>query len=73
MAKVAEAEKIQVTDRDIDQFIRREASRSRQKADKVAKDLSKDRQALRAAQQSIIFDKSVDFLVSKATVTTLQS
>jgi len=73
LAKVAEAEKIQVTDRDIDQFIRREASRSRQKADKVAKDLSKDRQALRAAQQSIIFDKSVDFLVSKATVTVLQS
>ena len=68
LAKVAEAEKIQVTEKDIDSFIYREAMRSNQKPDKLARDLAKNRDALRSVQQSIIFDKSVDFLVSKATV-----
>jgi trigger factor len=67
LAKIAEAEKITVTDRDLDLFIRNEAARTNQRPDKIAKDLSKDRDALRSVQQSIIFDKSVDFLVSKAT------
>jgi len=67
LAKIAEAEKISVTDRDIDLYIRNEAARSSQRPDKIAKDLAKDREALRSVQQSIIFDKSVDFLVSKAT------
>ena len=73
LAKVAEAEKIDVTERDIDLYIRREAARSKQRPDKLAKDLAKDRNALRSVHQSIIFDKSVDFLVSKATVTVSQS
>ncbi len=67
LAKIADAEKITVTDRDLDLFIRNEAARTNQRPDKIAKDLSKDRDALRSVQQSIIFDKSVDFLVSKAT------
>ena len=73
LAKVAEAEKLEVTDGDLDLYIRREAARSRQRPDKLAKDLARDRNALRSAQQSIIFDKSVDFLVSKARVTVSQS
>jgi trigger factor len=72
LAKIAEAEKISVTDRDIDLYIRNEAARSNQRPDKIAKDLAKDREALRSVQQSIIFDKSVDFLVSKATFTVNQ-
>ncbi len=68
LAKIAEAEKIEVGERDFDLFIRREAARTGQSPDKVAKQLGKDRDALRAAQQSIIFDKAVDFLVAKATV-----
>ncbi|MBP9911813.1 MAG: trigger factor [Opitutaceae bacterium] len=72
LAKIAEAEKIQVTEKDIDSFIRREAMRSNQPADKLVKELSKNRDALRSVQQSIIFDKSIDFLVSKATVATTQ-
>ncbi|HEY1764736.1 MAG TPA: trigger factor, partial [Opitutaceae bacterium] len=72
LAKIAEAEKITVTDRDIDLFIRNEASRTNQRPDKIAKDLAKDREALRSVQQSIIFDKSVDFLVSKASVSPSQ-
>ena len=72
LAKIAEAEKITVTDRDLDAFIYREASRTQQKADKLVKVLSNDREQLRSVQQSIIFDKAVDFLVSKATVKTVQ-
>jgi len=72
LAKIAEAEKIQVSEQDIDQFIYREAMRSQQKPDKIVKALTADRDQLRAVQQSIIFDKAVDFLVSKATVSTIQ-
>jgi trigger factor len=69
LAKIAEAEKIQVTEQDIDAFIYRESMRSNQKPDKLIKALTNDREQLRSVQQSIIFDKAVDFLVSKATVT----
>jgi len=68
LAKIAEAEKLEATERDYDTFIRREAARTGQNPDKVAKQLGQDRDALRSAQQSIIFDKAVDFLVAKATV-----
>ena len=73
LAKVAEAEKIQVSEKDIDNFIYREAMRTQQKPDKLVKALSSDREQLRAVQQSIIFDKSVDFLVSKAKVSAIPS
>lgn len=72
LAKIAEAEKIQVDEKDIDGFIYREAMRTKQKPDKLVKELSKNRDALRSIQQSIIFDKAVDFLVSKAKVTTVE-
>ena len=72
LAKIAEAEKIEVTNDDINNFIYREATRSGQKPDKLAKQLAGDREQVRAVQQSIIFDKAVDFLVSKAKVTTVQ-
>lgn len=72
LAKIAEAEKITVTDRDIDAFVYREAMRTQQKPEKLVKALSHDREQLRSVQQSILFDKAVDFLVSKATVTTVQ-
>jgi trigger factor len=68
LAKIAEAEKISVAEKDIDAYIMREAARSSQRPEKVAKELAKNRDALRSVQQAIIFDKSVDFLVSKATV-----
>ncbi len=72
LAKIAEAEKIQVSEQDIDTFIYREAMRTQQKPDKLVKALTADREQLRAIQQSIIFDKAIDFLVSKATVSTVQ-
>ncbi len=72
LAKIAEAEKIQVSEGDIDAFIYRESMRTQQKPDKLVKALTTDREQLRAVQQSIIFDKAVDFLVTKATVMTVQ-
>lgn len=72
LAKIAENEKLQVSEQDIDQFIYRESMRTQQKPDKLVKALTQDREQLRAVQQNIIFDKAIDFLVSKATVTTVQ-
>jgi len=72
LAKIAEQEKITVTEKDIDDFIYREATRSRQSPEKLIKSFTKDRDQLRAVQQSIIFDKALDFIVSKATVSTVQ-
>lgn len=72
LAKIAEQEKIEVTNDDLNNFIYREAMRSGQKADKLVKQLAADRDQLRSVQQNIIFDKAVDFLVSKAKVTTVQ-
>jgi len=72
LAKIAEEEKIEVTNDDLNNFIYREAMRASQKPDKLAKLLGGDRERLRSVQQSIIFDKSVDFLVTKAKVTIVQ-
>ena len=72
LAKIAEQEKITVTEEDINEYLYREAMRSGQKPEKLAKSLASDRDHLRSVQQGIIFDKVVDFLVSKAKVSTLE-
>ncbi len=72
LAKIAEQEKIEVTNDDLNNFIYNEAMRTQQKPDKIAKALGADRDQIRSVQQAIIFDKAVDFLVSKAKVTTLE-
>ena len=68
LAKVAAAEKIECSERDLEDFIIREAGRSNQRPEKLAKELSKEQDRIRSVQQSIICDKAVDFLVEKATV-----
>lgn len=70
LAKIAEAEKIKVDEQDLNNWLMREAMRSGQKPDKLAKELGKDREQIRGIQQQILFDKALDFLVSKATVKT---
>jgi trigger factor len=72
LAKIAEQEKINVTEQDIDAFIYRESVMNNTSADKLVKDLTKNRDRLRAVQQSIIFDKALDLLVSKAKVSTIE-
>lgn len=71
LAKIAEKEKLEVTNDDLNNFLYREAMRSGAKPDKLAKNLAGDRDQLRSVQQSIIFDKAVDFLVAKAKVATV--
>lgn len=73
LAKIAEQEKVNVTEQDIDTFIYRESVMNNAKPDKLVKELTKDRERLRAVQQSIIFDKTLDLLVSRATVTTSET
>jgi len=73
LARIAEQEKVSVTEKDIDAFIYREAMMNNARPDKLVKDLSKDRERLRSVQQSIIFDKTLDLLVSKATVKTIEA
>jgi trigger factor len=70
LAKIAEAEKLKVEEKDFNNWIMREAMRSGQKPEKLAKELGKDREQLRAIQQQLLFDKALDFLVAKATVKT---
>lgn len=68
LSKIAENEKIEVTESDLDRQIYRDAIRAGKRPEAFAKELAKNRSHLRALQESIIFDKAVDFLVSKAKV-----
>jgi len=70
-ARIAEAEKLTVTNEDLQQFLYRESLQSGQKMDKLAKALGTDREQLRSVQQAILFDKAVDFLVGKAKLVTV--
>jgi len=72
LTKIAEKENIEVNDRDFDTYIYRETMRSGEKPEKIIKDLTKNRELLRSVQRGIIFDKTVEFLVTKATVTNAQ-
>lgn len=69
LAKIAEKEKVQVEEADMNQFIYQQAMRSGQAPDKFVKELTKNREQLRSIQQSILLDKTLDLVVSKSTVT----
>ena len=73
LAKIAETEKIKVEEKDLNGWLMREAMRSGERVDKVARELGKDREHLRAVQQQALFDKALDFLVAKATVKTAKA
>ncbi|MDD3180146.1 MAG: trigger factor [Opitutaceae bacterium] len=68
LAKIAQAEKLTVEKEDFNKWLMREAMRSGERPDKLAKELGKERSRLHAVQQQILFDKTLDFLVAKATV-----
>ncbi|AOS45400.1 Trigger factor [Lacunisphaera limnophila] len=71
LAEIAQAEKLKVDEKDFNNWLMREAMRSGQQPQKLAKDLGKDRDQVRAIQQQLLFDKALDFLVTKATVITV--
>ncbi|MBK8478198.1 MAG: trigger factor [Opitutaceae bacterium] len=69
LGRIAVEEKVELNDNDINRFLRMEAMRSGQTPDKLAKELGKDRERVRAMQQSLLLDKALDFVVAQATVT----
>ena len=69
LAKIAEKEGVKVDEKDIDAYIYREAIMTRENPDKLVKELAKNRDRLRAVQQSIILDKTLELIVTKANVT----
>lgn len=68
LRKIAEIEHIQPEERDFQKFILMEAMQTGQKPEKIAKALHKDRARMRALQESILFNKTLDFLVEQSTV-----
>ncbi len=66
--QVASKEEIEVTDQDMSQFIFSQAYQSGQKPDQFVKELKKDQNRLRMAQQSVLFDKTLEFLIDESTV-----
>lgn len=71
LGRIAEQEKLEVKDQDVDRYLRMEAMRAGQKPEKFAKELGKDRGRIQAMQRSILLDKALDFVVSQATVATV--
>ncbi len=69
LAKIAEKEAVKVDEADMNQFIYQQAMQSGQAPDKFVKELTKNRDQLRSIQQSILFNKTLDLLVSKSSVT----
>lgn len=69
LARIAEQEKLAVEASDIDAFLYRQSMQTGTKPEKLVKELTQDRERLRAVQQSIVFDKALDLVVSKAVVT----
>ncbi|MBC8010094.1 MAG: trigger factor [Burkholderiales bacterium] len=69
LARIAEQEKLAVEATDIDAFLYRQSMQTGTKPEKLVKELTNDRDRLRAVQQSIVFDKALDLVVSKAVVT----
>lgn len=73
LAKIAEAEKIQVDDKDISRYVYFEAQRRRQKPDQLVRELRKDPEQVEAIRQGLLFDKTLEFLLEKASVSDTES
>jgi trigger factor len=66
--KVAETEKIQPQDQDFQSMIFQEAMYTQQKPEQIAKNLRKDQGRLRSMHESILINKTLDFLVEHSSV-----
>jgi trigger factor len=69
LAKIAEAEKIAVDEKDISRYVYFEAQRRRQKPEQLVRELRKNPEEVDAIRQGLLFDKTLDFLVENASVT----
>ncbi|MBD5780298.1 trigger factor [Pelagicoccus sp. NFK12] len=68
LTQIANKEEIQVTDEDMSRFIMQRAYQSGQKPDAIVKDLRKDQEQVRRIQSSLLYDKTLEFLVDQAKV-----
>ncbi|QXD22538.1 trigger factor [Opitutia bacterium ISCC 51] len=66
--RVAEAESIQPEDQDFQMQIFQEAMYTQQKPEQIAKELRKDQARLRSMHESILINKTLDFLVEQSSV-----
>ncbi len=73
LAKIAEAEKIKVDDKDISRYVYFEAQRRQQKPDQFVRELRKNPEQVDAIRQGLLFDKTLDFLVENASITNTDS
>ena len=68
LRKIAEIERIQPEERDYQKFIIMEAMQTRQRPETIAKALHKDPARRRAIQESMLFNKTLAFLMEQSTV-----
>ena len=67
--KIAATEEIFAEQSDLNNLIYLEAVQTQQKPEKIAKELQKDRGRLHSMTESILINKTLDFLVEQSTVT----
>lgn len=68
LSQIAEKESVEVSDQDMSQFVFSQAYQSGQKPDQFVKELKKDQNRLRMAQQSVLLDKTLEMLCGEAKV-----
>jgi trigger factor len=73
LSQIAEKESVEVSDQDMSQFVFSQAYQSGQKPDQFVKELKKDQNRLRMAQQSVLFDKTLEMLCDEARVSDSES
>lgn len=73
LSKIAEHEKIEVTQDDLSRIIYMEAMMARTKPDQFVKELKKDQARIERMRENALFNKTLDFLVEKANVTYVDS
>ena len=66
LSKIAEIEKVEVTNEDLAQAATQEAMMLRKDPAAHVKELSQDRQKLNRLRQDILYDKTLEFIASNA-------
>jgi len=68
LGKIAEKESIEVGDQEFSRYIMMQAYQSGQKPDDLVKELRKDQGRIAQLQASLLYDKTLEFLIDQATV-----
>ncbi len=73
LARIAEAEEIKLDEKEFGRYIYVEAQRRGVKPDSLVRELKNDPEQVDAIRQSLVFNKTLDFLVENASVTDTDS